>query len=330
MPAEVGVECLTRLPYSAHQVASGVCRKWREVLRSPEFYHHRRRLGYTREVACLVQALPEQALPDGSKPRGSPSYAITVFDPVSGSWERLGPVPRFQSGLPLFCQLAGCEGKLIVMGGWDPQSYNPVSDVFVYDFTIREWRVGAPMPSKRSFFAAAAVGGRVYVAGGHDESKNALRSAWAYDPRSDEWAELPLLSQDRDECEGLAVNDGEFWVVSGYATERQGAFEASAEVYVPGAAEWRRIDGAWERSRCPRSCAGVASEGRLVNWAESNSEIRVGACGVAMGELTLLTGSECQAAPQRFYFGGQDGKFEKIHVPGDFSGFVQSGCCVEI
>ncbi|OWM73400.1 F-box/kelch-repeat protein At2g44130-like [Punica granatum] len=330
LPIELGLECLTRLPHSAHLVAAGVCRKWRELIQRPEFYHQRRHLGYTRKVACLVQALPAQALPDGSKPGGSPSYAVTVFDPASGSWERLNPVPGFPNGLPLFCQLAGCEGKLVAMGGWDPKSYDPVSDVFVYDFTTREWRVGAPMPLKRSFFAAAGVGGHVYVAGGHDESKNALRSAWAYDPRGDEWTELPQLSQERDECEGLAVNGAEFWVVSGYSTQRQGAFEGSAEVYEPGAAEWRRVDGAWELGQCPRSCVGMGKDGRLVSWAEPNSQVGVGACGVALGELTILTGSEYQGAPQAFYFGGQDGKFARISVPEEFTGFFQSGCCVEI
>ncbi|KAK4779577.1 hypothetical protein SAY87_015683 [Trapa incisa] len=329
LPVEIGLECLSRLPFPTHQVASGVCWKWRELLQSPEFYHHRRRLGYTRKVACFVQALPPQPLPDEGKPRGSPRYAVTVFDPVCRSWERLGPPPRFTAGLPLFCRLAGCEGKLVVMGGWDPQSYEPASDVFVYDFTTGEWCAGTPMPSKRSFFAAAGVGGRVYVAGGHDESKNAMKSAWAYDPRGGEWTELPPLCQERDECEGLD-GGGEFWVVSGYATERQGAFEASAEVYVPGASEWQRVDGVWEPSKCPRSCVAVARDGRLVKLGESSLGDRIGACGVALGELTVMTGSEYQGGPQKFYLGRQDGKIEKISVPEDFSGFVQSGCCVEI
>ncbi|KAK4783826.1 hypothetical protein SAY86_018194 [Trapa natans] len=333
LPVDIGLECLTRLPYSAHSAASGVCRKWRGLLQSPEFYIHRWRLGYTHKVACLVQAFPPQNLPgDGSKSRGSPSYAVTVFDPVSGSWERLPPVPRYPCGLPLFCQIAGCEGKLVVMGGWDPQSYDPVTDVFVYDFTTQEWRAGAPMPSKRSFFAAAGVGGLVYVAGGHDENKNALSSAWAYDPRRDEWAGLPPLSQARDECGGLAAADsGEFWVVSGYTTERQGAFEGSAEIYNPASGEWRMVDGAWETGRCPRPSTGVARDGQLVSWAESNSEIRVGVCGIHLGELTLLTLSEYQGAHQGFStLGGQSGKLTKISVPEEFSGFVQSGCCVEI
>ncbi|KAK4777788.1 hypothetical protein SAY87_017975 [Trapa incisa] len=163
LPVDIGLECLTRLPYSAHSAASGVCRKWRGLLQSPEFYIHRWRLGYTHKVACLVQAFPPQNLPgDGSKSRGSPSYAVTT-------------------------------------------------------------------------------------------------------------------------------------------------------------------------GRCPRPSTGVARDGQLVSWAESNSEIRVGVCGIHLGELTLLTESEYQGAQQGFStLGGQSGKLTKINVPEEFSGFVQSGCCVEI
>ena len=73
------------------------------------------------------------------------------------------------------------------MGGWDPASYNPVIDVFVYNFTTRRWRCGND------------------IAGGHDENKNVLKSAWVYDLRKDEWAELTQMSQERDECEEVVI-----------------------------------------------------------------------------------------------------------------------------
>lgn len=334
LPGEIGLECLTRLPYASHPVASWVCRSWHQLLESREFYHHRRHLGYTRKVACLVQALPRplpQPEADGSKPSDSPSYAITVFDPVGRTWERLDPVPGYPGGLPLFCQVAGCEGgKLVVMGGWDPASYDPVTDVFLYDIASRRWRRCAPMPSKRSFFAMGSHGGRIYVAGGHDENKNALRTAWAYDPWRDEWAELPPMTRERDECEGI-VAGGVFWVVSGYGTDSQGEFEGSAEAYAGG--EWRLAEGVWEAGRCPRSSvAGFRGDGRLVSWSESDSRVRVGPSGVALGDMTLVTGSEYQGAAQGFYVrAGQGGKFERVgDVPDEFGGFVQSGCCVAI
>ncbi|KAF8010467.1 hypothetical protein BT93_J1180 [Corymbia citriodora subsp. variegata] len=332
LPDELSLECLSRLPHTAQRAASAVCRRWRHLLQSRDFYHLRRKLGHTHKLACLVQALPSQLPPGGRKPVGPPRYAITVFDPETGAWDLLDPVPDYPDGLPLFCRLASCDGELVVLGGWDPKTYEPVADVFVYDLAARRWRRGAAMPRRASFFAVGAHGGRVYVAGGHDEGKNALRSAWAYDVGRGEWAELAPMSRGRDECEGVVVAGRSFWVVSGYGTEEQGGFEGSAEVYEFGTREWRRVEGVWEPGRCPSSCVGVGSDGGLFDWAGSGEEVRAGTCRVELGGgRTLVAGSPYEGGRQGFYMArGQNGKLERIGVHEEFSGFARAGCCVEI
>ncbi|KAK6937013.1 Kelch repeat type 1 [Dillenia turbinata] len=333
LPDDIGLDCLTRLPYTAHRLASRVCRRWHELLESREFYNQKKQKGHTRKLACLVQLLPVQT---GEKPVPSPVYGVSVFDPVSGTWEGVDSVPKYPDGLPMFCQLASSEGKLVLMGGWNPVTYEPVQDVFAYDFVSRLWRQGKDMPSKRSFFAIGALDGRVYVAGGHDENKNALKSVWCYDVREDEWIELGQMSEERDECEGVMIGN-EFWVVSGYTTDSQGVFGTSAEAYDLGSGQWKRVDGAWEASRCPRSCVGIGKDGKFLNWAETDSAVRVGTFGLALAGRTLVTGSAYQGAPQGFYvvdtgniLQNNSGKLVKIDVPDEFTGFVQSGCCVEI
>lgn len=334
LPEELGLECLTRLPYTAHRVATQVCCQWRKLLRSQEFYYHRKKYGYTKKLACLVQSFPGgKNIPD-TKPASPPSYGLTVFDPVSQMWERLGLVPKYPNRLPLFCQLASCEGKLIVMGGWNPASYDPVRDVFVYDFTTQGWTQGKDMPSKRSFFAVGANGSKIYIAGGHDENKNALKSAWAYDVSEDEWVELTQMSQERDECEGVVIGN-EFWVVSGYKTETQGAFESSCEFYQLDTGEWNRVEGVWKAGKCPRSCVEVGNDGKLVSWPESNSGVGEGAIGIKMDELVILkSGSANPGATQEFFLGKFNGvkidKLKKLGVSNEFCGLVQSGCFVEI
>nr|GME15041.1 F-box/kelch-repeat protein At1g15670-like [Ipomoea batatas] len=327
LPEELALECLTRLHYSAHSVASLVCRRWREILLSREFYYHRKKTGHTHKAACLVHARP---VPSDSKPVGQPSYGVSMFDPVSGDWAWVDPIPKYRNGLPMFCQIVSTEGKLVVMGGWDPENWDPVKDIFVYDFATRGWTRCSDMPSKRSFFAVGAADGRVFVAGGHDESKNALSSAWVFDIRRNEWAELPRMAEERDECEGVVIGS-EFWVVSGYDTESQGRFKSSAESMELSSGEWKRVDDAWGANRCPRACVGIGKDGNLLCWAESDPEIRVGACGIDLGEMTIVTGAAYQGAPHGFFFtGGQNGKLLKIDVPDEFLGFVQSGCAVEI
>ncbi|PIN20429.1 hypothetical protein CDL12_06899 [Handroanthus impetiginosus] len=335
LPEELALECLTRLHYSAHRVSSQVCKRWRDLLQSKDLYYHRKQIGFTQKAACLVQALPVQ-LQSESKPMGQPRYGISLFDPVTLSWDRIAPVPKYPDGLPLFCQVISTEGKLILMGGWDPSSWEPVRDVFVYEFTTQRWTQCAHMPSVRSFFAAGAVEGKVIVAGGHDESKNALNSTWGFDIKKNEWSELSRMSEERDECEGVAIGS-EFWVVSGYGTEAQGAFKSSAEVYEIGSGEWRRVEDAWGVSRCPRSCVEVGrgkNGNSLMCLAEADAAVQVGACGVELGEWTLVTGAAYQGAPHGFYLmdrkEGRNCKLIKINVPDEYSGFVQSGCCVEI
>ena len=333
LPEEIALECFTRLPYTSHRVAAQVCRRWGELLQGKEFYYRRKQTGFTHKAACLVQALPVLSESDGRKPVRPPSYGISVFDSVSRTWERIAPVPKYPDGLPLFCQVTSSEGKLVVMGGWDPESYDPVKDVFVYDFTTRRWMQGRDMPSKRSFFAAGELEGRIFVAGGHDDSKNALSTAWVYDVRRDEWSELTRMSDERDECQGVVIGS-EFWVVSGYGTESQGGFVKSAESLDLETGRWNRVDEAWGTNQCPRSCVGVGKDGKLFSWAESDTAVGVGACAVDLGDWTLLTGSSYQGAPQGFFLverkEGQNGKLERIEVGDGFSGFVQSGCCVEI
>ncbi|KAH0723537.1 hypothetical protein KY285_006081 [Solanum tuberosum] len=332
LPEDIALECLTRLHYSTHGVASRVCRRWCRILESKAFYYHRKQTGFTHKTACLVQALPS---PVESKPTGQPRYAISVFDLVSGIWDRVDPIPKYPDGLPMFCQIATTEGKLIVMGGWNPVSWDPIKDVFVYDFMTRRWKQCKDMPEARSFFAMGATGGKVFIAGGHDESKNALNSAWVFDISSNEWTELPRMSEERDECEGVIIGS-DFCVVSGYDTETQGRFKSSAELYELSTGQWRRVEDAWRSSQCPRACVGVGKNGNLTCWAESDPNVKVGACGVDLGDRTLVTGSAYQGAPHGFFFvennkkEGQNSKLTKINVPDEFSGFVQSGCCVEI
>ncbi|XP_073133093.1 F-box/kelch-repeat protein At2g44130-like [Henckelia pumila] len=327
LPEELALECLTRLHFSAHRVSSQVCKLWRELIQSKDFYYHRKKYGFTHKVACLVQALPAES---GSKPANQPRYAISLFDPLTRSWERLEQIPKYPDGLPMFCQITSTEGKVVVMGGLDPSSWEPVKDVFVYDFTTREWSQCADMPSVRSFFAAGGVEGKVIVAGGHDASKNALNSAWVFDLKQNEWSELPAMREERDECEGIVIGS-EFWVVSGYDTESQGNFKSSAEIYDFGGGEWRAVEEAWRVRECPRSSVGEIKK-ELIRWGANEPAVRVGSCGVGLGNRSLLTGSAYQGAPHSFYLSDNNNNNNKINIIPDeeFSGFVQSGCAVEI
>lgn len=144
---------------------------------------------------------------------------------------------------------------------------------------------------------------------------------------------LTLMLNPFNLCKGVIIGS-ELWVVSGYCTESQGRFGKSAEVFEPEKNQWRRVEDAWVPGQCPRSCIGVNKQKKLISWAETEPAVRLGVCGVELGDRTLVTGSAYQGAPPGFFLAhrdkGQNGKLEKISVPDTFQGFVQSGCCVEI
>uniref|UniRef100_A0A453NPJ5 F-box domain-containing protein n=2 Tax=Aegilops tauschii subsp. strangulata TaxID=200361 RepID=A0A453NPJ5_AEGTS len=227
LPEEVARECLLRVGFRQLPAARRTSRQWKAEVESPLYGRLRRANGHARPILALAQALPPLAASGPAHKYAasaalSNSYRLVLHDPADGGWATLPPLPGGR-GLPLFCQLAAVacveRRKPVVVGGWDPETWAPTDTVHVYDFLEGAWRSGAPMPGpRRSFFACAAAGGRVFVAGGHDEEKNALRSAVAYDAEADAWAALPDMALERDEPRGICVG-ARFVVVGGYPTE---------------------------------------------------------------------------------------------------------------
>ncbi|KAG8090906.1 hypothetical protein GUJ93_ZPchr0011g28852 [Zizania palustris] len=258
VPDDVAVDCLARVPHGSHREMRRVCRGWRSAASAPAFESARAEAGANEDLVFLLQfgnPAAGEGPKDGDAPANSPAYGVAVYNVTTGEWSRERAPP-----VPMFAQCAAVGSRLAVMGGWDPQTFEPVADVHVLDAATGVWHRGAPMRSARSFFACAAAGGKIYVAGGHDKHKNALKTAEAYDAVADAWDPLPDMSEERDECDGMATVAGDrFLAVSGYRTARQGGFERDAEWFDPATRAWRRLD----RVRAPPSAAHVVVRGRV-------------------------------------------------------------------
>uniref|UniRef100_A0A0E0G2V7 F-box domain-containing protein n=1 Tax=Oryza nivara TaxID=4536 RepID=A0A0E0G2V7_ORYNI len=265
LPEEVARECLLRVGFDQLPAARSTSRRWKAEVESPFYHRLRRARGMARPLLALAQAEPPLAAagPANKYAGLSTSYRLVLHDPVTGGWAALPPLPG-AGGLPLFCQLASVAAcgrerrRLVVVGGWDPETWAPTDAVHVYDFLSGSWRRGAAMPGpRRSFFACAAVGRWVFVAGGHDEEKNALRSAVAYDAEADAWVPLPDMAAERDEARGVCVG-GRFVAVGGYPTEAQGRFAGSAEAFDPAAWAWGPVqERVLDEGTCPRTCCAA-------------------------------------------------------------------------
>lgn len=258
---DLGRACLIRVPFQDLPTISAVCRAWSAEIRLSEFRRLRKAAGVTRPLLVLAQARhhdPNQSPADGIKP-SLPVYGLTAFDPLTGSWSSLPAIPAIPEGLPMFCGLVGCGSDLLVMGGWNPSTWRVSKEVFVYNFSSGKWRQGSDMPGpRRSFFGCASSDPdrSVLVAGGHDEDKNALRSAILYDVAEDRWVPLPDMARERDECK-VVFQRGRFHVVSGYPTATQGQFERTAEAFDHATWQWGPVVKDFlEPSASPSSCMG--------------------------------------------------------------------------
>ncbi|KAG6481315.1 F-box/kelch-repeat protein At1g15670-like [Zingiber officinale] len=363
LPEEVARECLIRLPIEALRAAQDVCRHWRRVVASPPFHRLRRAAGLARPVIVFVQSDPAST-PASKHSFPSPLfYRLVVFEPATDAWTSPPMIPGRPHGLPLFCQLAAVGRELVVIGGWDPRTWAATDEVHVYGLVSGVWRRGARMPGpRRSFFACAAAEaeGRwlVFVAGGHDESKNALRSALVYDVAADAWTQLPDMARPRDECKGF-FSGGAFRVLGGYPTEAQGQFSQTVEAFDVAAWRWAAEgDSALEEAANPRTRTCVVSEkgkiymcreGREVEmmeeggrsgWgrvAELPREIRAALHMVAWERGLMVLGSGARGGAQMAYVlesGCEDEEgtrtWHEVAVPREYSGHVQALCSFEV
>lgn len=281
-------------------------------------------------------------------------YGVTIFNAKQQAWDRLPPIDDFPHGLPLFCQCAAVGWSVVLLGGWDPLSWAVLKSVYIYSFLSGQWRRGADMISVRSFFACGSLDGKIIVAGGHDDSKNALRTAEVYDPRLDVWEGLPDMEQERDECKAVAMDD-KLMVISGYKTDSQGQFSRSAESFDFTRGVWERNKDMWVAGKAPSSilmqegelCALL--EGKLMRYKGDEgqgqgqgqweiissvpSEVKVGACATAVPGGILVLGSRgasqpCRAFTCRLLSG--TATWHEVDVGPHSGGLAQASCSVDL
>ncbi|KAF3450794.1 hypothetical protein FNV43_RR06883 [Rhamnella rubrinervis] len=352
LPDDIARDCLLRINYDQLSAVASVCKVWRSEITLPEFRRLRILSGRCQKLIVMVQALVD---PNPSvtlfKCSVTPVYRLTLCEPETGIWCDLPPVPDSATGLPMFCHVVGVGSDLVLIGGWDPMTWKVSQSVYVYDFVSGRWRRGKDMPGgPRTFFGCASDFHRtVYVAGGHDDEKNALRSALVYDVATDEWIQLPDMERERDECKAV-FHRGKFHVIGGYSTEMQGCFQSSAEAYDVATWKWDRLrEDFLEEATCPRTCVegdidddeaiymcrgGEVVRRRDSTWQKVSKlpdEVRNVAYVTTWKGRLLVIGSAGFGEPHiAFTLDLLKKTWTKIESPQKFTGHVQSGCYMEI
>ncbi|CAD6244038.1 unnamed protein product [Miscanthus lutarioriparius] len=359
LPDDVAMECLARVPSRSHRRMRSVCRGWRGTVGSADFRRRRRAAGASEDILFLVQTAPARGDGKGS----TPECALAAANLTTGEWRRVeghadawGPVPLFAQ-----CAAAGDGRHVAVVGGWDPDTLRPTSDVRLLDVSAGTWRRGPEMPDTRSFFGCAGGDGNVYIAGGHDECKNALRSAFAYSVAADDaWRALSDMSEERDEPQLVVVaTPGRVLLAaSGYLTEAQGAFRNTAERYHAGGDAWTSGEGYvipggdTAGKTCLASVRGTvwavgAGKDGVREWdgdARAWRDVADGppgmkacvkAVGVGNGGAVFVFGTVADAAADGVKYSAwvmeaSGGAWKRVPVPSEFGGFVYSAAAVSI
>lgn len=241
LPDDILLDCLSRVPPPSIPNLSLVCRRWARLLLSPIFFDLRRLHGLLRHTLFAVSA-SDSAL-----------FAATLrfeLEPQNDNDESLWRVSAFlpddvvstvgNHGFPSHARLSAVGPRIYIVGRNATLRY----DTWTGTVTAR-----SPMLFPRKKFAAAAVSGKIYVAGGGPR----MTAVEEYDPQEDKWRVVANASRSRYGCIGAAV-DGVFYVIGGLKLGASGndlsrAASAEAHVYASSMDLYDVAARAWLRSR---------------------------------------------------------------------------------
>ena len=100
------------------------------------------------------------------------------------------------------------------------------------------WVAAAPMPTFRYVLGVAALGGKIYAAGGQASlNGSALSTVEAYNPQTNTWAAIAPMGTPRKRF-GLVAVRGKLYAVGGYTGS---AGLATAEAYNPQTDRWEVV-----------------------------------------------------------------------------------------
>ncbi|KAI0491787.1 hypothetical protein KFK09_026047 [Dendrobium nobile] len=238
LPEEIGLECLIRVPHGTLPLLRQVCHRWKQATESPFFHYLRRSAGSFHHLIIFIEA--RRAARRSLRFFSSHPYCrLATLNQSTGEWAPLPPIP-FYLRHPFFFCIVASGLHLVVIGSLYRDSLSCNDSVYVYSFLSNTWHLGQPMPGPTRFLFACAGSpeNQVFIAGGHDERKNALKSAMVYDIAKDNWTMLPEMAREREDCTGVFAA-GLFQVIGGSMQKR---LEWSREAFDVGEWRWRAME----------------------------------------------------------------------------------------
>jgi hypothetical protein len=196
-----------------------------------------------------------------------------LYDPDTGTWTATGSMGEAHCS-PTATLLG--TGKVLVAGGTNCSSYDPLASAELYDPGTATWSAAAAMVEARSGQTATLLSdGKVLVTGGGTD----LASAELYDPGTGTWTATGAMLEGRIGHTATLLSDATVLVAG--SMNGTGA-SASAELYDPIAGQWTATD-AMHEARIYHT-ATLLPDGKVLVAGGTNSVIDGGEAS-ASGEL---------------------------------------------
>jgi hypothetical protein len=171
---------------------------------------------------------------------------------TSGAWSQQPSPPISTSSSHV---VATEDGRVVVLGGFNPQTGEPLGQTEVFDPASSRWTDAAPIPEPRGADVVVPLAdGTLLVTagqGGNAVLNQLYRSTWIFDPSRNRWNRVGDLHTGRISPSAVRLSDGRVLLVEGSvvrpdlatAGAGQDPFQpvASAEVYDPSMKTWSTV-----------------------------------------------------------------------------------------
>ncbi|KAH7656268.1 F-box domain-containing protein [Dioscorea alata] len=218
LPDEISLQILARLPRIQYLNVKLVSRSWKAAITNSEVFQLRKELGTTEEWLYVLTKTEDKLV-------------WHAFEPRSGKWQRLPPMPNV---------VHEEEPKRGLSGFW---MWNIIGSSLKIGDVIRSW-LGRRDALDRLPYCGCAIGavdGCLYVLGGFSKTST-MKCVWQYDPCTNLWQEVNSMSTGRAFCKTGLLNN-KLYVVGGVNKIRRGGLTPlrSAEVYDPQTGLWTEV-----------------------------------------------------------------------------------------
>lgn len=243
----------------------------------------------------------------GEDTSGTSLTTAEAYDPGTNAWVELPPLQQDRGCL---AAAADSQGRIYAIGGAENNStvgFTSRATVERYDPIANSWSFVAPLPvGVDTMGAATGPDGRIYVIGGETFtpcpgscSSFPSNVVYAYDPSTDSWANLAVLTPS-DRYVGVQVvagPDGRIYAIGG----DDFSFDLNelnlVTAYTPATNSWASVPSTIDPCF---ACAASASSGKVYTVGGSNSSFQeqntVDAYTPAKVSTTSLTSSQNPSA----------------------------------